>query len=97
MLQFYRRFTGDISEELTMTKSILVSLLSSLSLYFRRFGRASDSSSPRDSLPSDERIYRCGCVSGRLDAPLLTMLGQIIVTLTSAGSGTEAPLKVSMW
>ncbi|SIO38927.1 hypothetical protein SAMN05443247_04732 [Bradyrhizobium erythrophlei] len=28
---------------------------------------------------------------------LLTMLGQIIVTLTSAGSGMEAPLKVSMW
>ena len=66
------------------------------SLYFCRFGRASDSSSPRDSLPGDERICRCGCVSGRLDGLLLTMLGQIIVTLTSAGSGMEAPLKFSM-
>ena len=67
------------------------------SLYFCRFGRESDSSSPRDSSPSDERVCRCGCVSGRLDGLLLTMLGQIIVTLTSAGSGMEAPLKVSMW
>jgi hypothetical protein len=41
-----------------MTKSILVSLaVLTLSLYFRRFGRASDSSSPRHSLPSDERIW----------------------------------------
>src|SRR3981189_1519478 len=32
------------------------------SLYFCRFGRASDSSSPRD-----ECISQCGCVSGRLD------------------------------
>ncbi len=61
------------------------------SLHFCRFGRAADSSSPRD-----ERNCRCGCVSGRLDGLLLTMLGQIIVTLTSAGWGMEAPLKVSM-
>src|SRR3981081_2329353 len=32
------------------------------SLYFCRFGRASDSSSPRD-----ECKCQCGCVSGRLD------------------------------
>jgi hypothetical protein len=62
------------------------------SLYFCRFGRASDSSSRRD-----ECKCQCGCASGRLVGLLLTMLGQIIVTLTSAGSGTEAPLKVSMW
>jgi hypothetical protein len=62
------------------------------SLYFCRFGRATDSSSRRD-----ECKCQCGCVSGRLAGLLLTMLGQIIVTLTSAGSGTDAPLKVSMW
>src|ERR1700676_3264419 len=44
----YRCLRGDISKELTMTKSILVSL-AILTLYFCRFGRASDSSSPRDS------------------------------------------------
>jgi hypothetical protein len=65
-----------------MTKSILSHSCYPHSLYFCRFGRASDSSSPRDSSPSDEHI--------------LTMLSQIIVTLTSAGWGMQAPLKVSM-
>jgi hypothetical protein len=42
------------------------------SLYFCRFGRATDSSSRRD-----ECKCQCGCVSGRLAGLLLTMLGQI--------------------
>jgi hypothetical protein len=65
-----------------MTKSILVQSCYPNSLNFCRFGRASDSSSPGDSSPSDERI--------------LTMLGTNYRDTHVRGWGMQAPLKVSM-
>ena len=79
-----------------MTKSILVSLAvltlstsAALAVHRTHHRHAIHS-------PAMNAFAGVGCVSGRLDGLLLTMLGQIIAALTSAGSGMEAPLKVSM-